>query len=124
MSSSNIKFTINFNDSDLDMEQRDDEAQRLLNDLRSLDAVEAVGRVLDPAPPEGNKALGGFLVGMLSAEVNAANAKALFGFLSDRLGGKQIELTVEANGRNLTVKAYSREELEAAIKAAHGFIAV
>jgi len=44
------------------------------------------------------------------------------GFLGDRLGGKPIELQVEDNGRKLSVKAHSREELEAAIKAAQAFI--
>jgi hypothetical protein len=78
--------------------------------------------MLDPNSPERNMSLGGFLVGILLAEVNPANGKKLLGFLGDRLGGKPIELSVEANGRKLTVKAYSREELEAAIKLAQEFI--
>lgn len=65
----------------------------------------------------GNKALGGFLIGLLLAEVSVANAQKLMGFLGDRLGGKPIELAVEANRKTLTMKAHSREELEAAIKA-------
>ncbi|BAY38699.1 hypothetical protein NIES2111_30470 [Nostoc sp. NIES-2111] len=121
---SNIKFTITFNDPDLDAEEKDEQAQRLIAELKQIDEVDAVGRVLDPNPPEGNKALGGFLAGLLMAEVNVANAKKLMGFLGDRLGGKPIELAVEANGKKLTVKAHSREELEAAIKAAQDFIAV
>ncbi len=120
---SSIKVMIAFNDPDLDTEEQEQEAQKLLNQLRELDEVEEVDRVLDPNPPEGNKALGGFLVGMLAAEVNVANVKNLMGFLGDRLGGKPIELSVEANGKKLTVKAHSREELEAAIKAAQDFIA-
>jgi hypothetical protein len=88
-----------------------------------MDEVETVDRVLDPNPPEGNKALGGFLVGLLTAEVNATNAKKLMGFLGDRLGDKPIELSVEANGKKLTVKAHSREELQDAIQAAQDFIA-
>lgn len=121
---SSIKFTITFNDLDLDEEEKDEQAQRLIAELKQIDEVDAVGRVLDPNPPEGNKALGGFLAGLLMAEVNVANAKKLMGFLGDRLGGKPIELAVEANGKKLTVKAHSREELEAAIKAAQDFIAV
>jgi hypothetical protein len=121
---SNIKFTITFNDPDLDAEEKDEQSQRLIAELKQIDEVDAVGRVLDPNPPEGNKALGGFLAGLLMAEVNVANAKKLMGFLGDRLGGKPIELAVEANGKKLTVKAHSREELEAAIKAAQDFIAV
>lgn len=120
---SSIKVTIAFNDPDLETEEQDEEAQNLLSQLRKLDEVEEVDRVLDPNPPEGNKALGGFLAGMLTAEVSPANVKKLMSFLGDRLGGKPIELSVEANGKKLTVKAHSREELEAAIKAAQDFIA-
>lgn len=119
----NIRLTIAFNDPDLDSEERDELVQRFMAELKHVDEVDTVARVLDPNPPEGNKALGGFLVGLLTAEVNAANAHKLMGFLGDRLGGKPIELSVEANGKKLTVKAHSREELEAAIKAAQDFVA-
>jgi hypothetical protein len=91
-------------------------------ELKDVDEVERVSRVLDPNPPEGNKALGGILVGLLTAEVNAENAKRVFSFLSDRLGGKAIELEVEANGKKLKVKAHSREELVVAMKAAQDFV--
>ena len=117
-----IKFTIAFNDPDLDSEERDEQAQRFMNELKQMDEVE-VDRVLDPNPPAGNKAVGAILVGLLTAQVNKENAQKVMGFLGDRLGGKPIELSVEANGKKLTVKAHSREELEAAIKAAQKFAA-
>ncbi len=120
---SSVKVTIAFNDPDLDSEDLEKQAQNLMSQMRDLDEVEAVDRVLDPHPPEGNKSVGGVLVGLLTAEVSVANVKKLMGFLGDRLGGKPIELSVEANGKKLTVKAHSREELEAAIKAAQDFIA-
>lgn len=120
---SNIKLTIAFNDPDLNSEERDEQAQRLMAELKQMDEVDAVDRVLDPNPPAGYKAIGGMLVGLLTAQVNLANAQKLMGFLGDRLGGKPIELSVEANGKKLTVKAHSREELEAAIKLAQDFIA-
>ena len=119
---SSIKFTIAFNDPELDLEERDEQAQRFMAELKQMDEVDAVDRVLDPNPPEGNKALGGFLAGLLMAEVNIENAKKLMGYIGDRLGGKPIELSVEAKGKKLTVKAHSREELEAAIKAARDFV--
>lgn len=119
---SSLKLTINFNDPDLSPEERDEQVQRLLAELKDMDEVETAYRILDPNPPEGNKALGGFLVGLLTAKVNTTNAKAAFGFLKDRLSGKLIELEVEANGKKLKVSAHSREELEFAIKAAQDFI--
>ncbi len=123
MTSDNIKFTINFSDLTLDDEERDEEVENLLYQLHDLDEVEA-NRIVDPHPPAGNKSLGALLVGVLTAEVNIANCKKVLGFLGDRLGGKPIELEVEANGRKLKVTAHSREELEAAMKAAQDFIAV
>lgn len=119
---STIKLVIAFNDPNLEPEERDEQAQVLLTELQQADEVESVKRILDPNPPEGNKSLGGFLGGILMTEVNPANGKKLLGFLGDRLGGKPIELSVEANGRKLTVKAHSREELERAIKTAQDFI--
>jgi hypothetical protein len=119
---SNVKLTINFNDPDLDSEEREDQAQQLIAELKQMDEVESVDRVEDPNPPEGNKAIGGLLVGLLMAEVNVANAQKLMGYLGDRLGGKPIELEVEANGKKLKVSAHSREELEAAITAAQKFV--
>jgi hypothetical protein len=121
--SANVKLTIAFNDPDLDSEERDEQTQRLMAELKQMDEVDAVDRVLDPNPPEGNKAVGGMLVGLLTAQVSPANVQKLMGFLGDRLSGKPIELAVEANGKKLTVKAHSREELEAAIKAAQDFVA-
>ena len=117
----NIKFTIAFNDPDLDSEELDEQAQRFIAELKQMDEID-VDRVLDPNPPEGNKAIGGILVGLLTAQVSLPNAQKLMGFLGDRLGGKPIELSVEANGKKLTVKAHSREELEAVIKAAQDFV--
>lgn len=121
---SSIKLTINFNDPSLEPEEKDEQVKRLIAELKQIDEVESVERVLDPNPPEGNKSLGGFLIGLLMAEVNTANAKKLLRFLGDRLSGKPIELSVEANGKKLTVKAHSREELEVAIKAAQDFVEV
>ena len=123
MTSDNIKLTINFSDPGLDDEERDEEVENLLYQMHDLEEVEA-NRVVDPHPPAGNKSLGALLVGVLTAEVNIANCKKVLGFLGDRLGGKPIELEVEANGRKLKVTAHSREELEAAIKAAQDFVEV
>ena len=120
---SSVKFTIAFNDPDLDSEELEEQAQNLVAQMRALDEIETVDRVLDPNPPVGNKAVGAILVGLLTAQVNKENAQKVMGFLGDRLGNKAIEMEVEANGKKLKVKASSREELEAAIEAAQRFAA-
>jgi hypothetical protein len=124
ISPSNIKLTIGFNDLSLDPEERDRESLRLMSELKDIDEVEEVNRVPDGEIPAMSKAFGGFLVGLLTAEVNPKNIKSVFRFLSDRLGGKSIELEVEANGRRLKVSAGNREELAAAVQAAQDFISV
>ncbi len=120
---SNIILTVAFTDPELNDDQLETEAQKLFSQMRDLDEIETVDRVLDPNPPERNKAVGGFLVGLLMTEVSVANFKKLGEFLGDRLGGKPIELEVEANGKKMKVSAHSREELVAAIEAAQKFVA-
>jgi hypothetical protein len=93
-----VKLTLTFNDPDWDAEEKDEEVQKLLNQMQDLDEVEESDRVLDPNPPEGNKALGGFLVGMLTVVVKPENIKTLFGFFSERLNGKPIEIAIKAPG--------------------------
>jgi hypothetical protein len=119
-SSPNLKLTIEFNDPELDPVKRDEQAKRLIAELKSLDDID-VDRV-DANLAEGTKSIGGTLVGLLTAEVSLANGKKLMGFLGDRLGGKPIEFTVEVNGKKLTAKASSREELDYAIAKANDFI--
>lgn len=117
-----VKLILCLQDPDLDEEQREKEIHKLQSQLKDLDELERVSRVIDPHPPEGNKAIGGLIVDLLLMEVSATNFKKLASFLSDRLSGKTIELEVEANGKKLKVKANSREELNAAIAAAQQFV--
>lgn len=117
-----ITFQIALRDPSLESEDHEQQAQNLLAQLKELDEVESVGRVLDPNPPPGNKALAGFLAGLLTAEVNAINVKRFLGFLGDRLGNTAIELEVEANGKRLKVKASSQAELQTALEMAQKFI--
>ncbi|HEY9639861.1 MAG TPA: CHAT domain-containing protein [Coleofasciculaceae cyanobacterium] len=117
-----IKLTIHLADPDLDAEEQDEAAQRLLSQLKDLDEVESADRVLDPNPPAGNKSFGGFLPGRVATEVKPANVKPLFGFLSDRFSYKPIEVEVEVNGKTLKVKANSPEELAEVIQTMQLFI--
>ena len=123
MTSSNITLTIAVTDPELDSEELEAQAQNLLIQLKDLDEVEAVNRVLDPNPPAGNKTVGGFLVGLLMTEVSVANFKKLGAFLGDRLGNKPVKLKVKApDGRELELEASSREEFDYAYEKAQAFL--
>ncbi|MBD6617101.1 hypothetical protein FNW02_14970 [Komarekiella sp. 'clone 1'] len=121
-SESNVKLTIALDNPDLDAEEQEEETRNLLREIRNLD-VESAELVAVTETPKGSKALGGFLLGVLQAEVSLANFKKVLGFVGDRLGNKTIELEIEANGKKLKVKASSREELTAAIQQAQNFVA-
>ncbi|BAY47290.1 hypothetical protein SAMD00079811_49070 [Scytonema sp. HK-05] len=114
---SDVKLTITFTDPDLDAEEKDKEVQKLLAQMKDLDEVEAVDRVINSNAPEGSKSVTGWVVAQLISFVKPENVKQVWGFLSDRLGNKLIEVEAEANGKKIKIKASSRQELEAAVKA-------
>lgn len=121
-----LDVTIDLRNSEPDFAPEELEAltQRLFQQMGGLDEIERVNRIPEQNPPIGSKPLSAaFLVGLLTAEVNAKNIKALLDFIWERLSGKPIELKVEANGKKLEVKAYSQQELSATIAAAQEFLA-
>ena len=119
---SNVELTVGFNDPNLDCEERAAQAQTLWAELQDREEVEALGRVPDPNPPEGNKG-GSFLMGLLTAEVSLANVRKLLGFLGERLGNKPIKLKVKApDGRELELEASSQDEFNFAYQKAQDFL--
>lgn len=108
---STVKLTIALKDQDLDEERLERTTQNLLREIEDYDGVEQAGLAVVEETPEGAKSFGGFVLGILKAEVNFKNIKAVLAFLGERLSGKMIELEVEANGKKLKVKANNQEEL-------------
>ena len=119
----NVQVTVAIQDSDLDEEELQASIEKLLPQIREVDGIERADLVADEAVPKDSKAFGGFLMGMLTAEVNPANIKKLMIFLSDRLGGKQIEMALKTpDGRELNLKASSQAEFEFAFQKAQEFL--
>lgn len=122
---SNVTVTISFQDPELDEIGLQEDTESLCQQIAEVDGVERSDLISVETPPPGSRALGGFLIGMLTAEVNPASIKALFGFLSERLSGKEIEMTLEApDGRKLSIKASSQAEFEFAMRQAKEFLEV
>ena len=118
-----MKIIIAIQDRDLDDASLQEFTEILCQQITEVDGVEQANLVAVETPPEGSRALGGFLLGILTAEVNPANIKTLFRFLSDRLGGQTIKMSIETpDGRKLNVEASSQEEFEFAVKQAKNFI--
>jgi len=122
-STSDIQVTISLSDPSLNDEELDEEVENLLPQISQVDGVAQAAKVPIEEAPKGAKALGGFLLGILTAEVNPANIKALFGFLSERLGGKPIEMSLKApDGRELSIKVSSQAEFDYAYQKAQEFL--
>ncbi|MEH2268803.1 MAG: hypothetical protein V7K68_10270 [Nostoc sp.] len=121
MSNIQVKITL-LKDERLEDGELQEKTENLLQDIKQEVEVESAGLVAVNNSEKGAKDIGGFLLGVLTAEVNVANIKSLLRLLSDRLLGKTIEMEVTANGKTLKVKASSTVELNAAIKAAQEFV--
>jgi hypothetical protein len=120
---SNVQVTISLAELGLDDEKLQTEVENLLPQLREVDGVEDADLVAVENAPKGTKSISGFVWGLLTAQVKAANIKTLFKFLSDRFGNKPIKIGVKApDGRELNVEASSREEFEFALQKAQNFL--
>lgn len=108
-----IELTIDFQDS-TSIAKQEKLTQTVWEQIKKMPGVK-VDRVVDPNPPEGSKAIGAFLWGLLQAEVSTKSVKTVFGFLGDRLGDKPIKGKAKfSDGREFEFEASSRAELLAA----------
>ena len=114
----NVFVNLELVDSSLDAEDLQAAARNLLKQVRAVDGVEEADLVAVTDVPEGSMALGGFVVGLLTAEVSAANLKKLGGFLKDRIVGKTLKMSVEGYGKKIAIEANSQAEFDYAIQKA------
>lgn len=120
---SNVQVTISLTELGLDDEELQAQVQNLIPQLKDVDGVEDADLVAVTEIPKDSKALGGFLLGLLNAELNPANLKALFSFLGERFGNKPIKMVLKApDGRELNIEASSREEFDFAYLKAQEFL--
>ena len=119
----NVFVNLELVDSSLDAEDLQAAARNLLKQVRAVDGVEEADLVAVTDVPEGSMALGGFVVGLLTAEVSAANLQKLGGFLKDRIIGKNLKMSVEAYGKKIAIEGSSQVEFEYALQKANEQIA-
>ncbi|WP_434687773.1 sugar ABC transporter permease [Pseudanabaena minima] len=119
----NICVNLELVDPSLDAEDLQAAARNLLKQVRAVDGVEEADLVAVTDVPDGAMALGGFVVGLLTAEVSADNLKKLGGFLKDRIVGKTLKMSVEAYGKKIAIEGSSQVEFEYALQKANEQIA-
>jgi hypothetical protein len=108
----NICINLELVDSSLDAEDLQLAARNLLKQVRAVDGVEEADLVAVTDVPDGAMALGGFVVGLLTAEISADNLKKLGGFLKDRIIGKSLKMSVEGYGKKIAIEASSQTEFD------------
>jgi|SRR5919199_4882410 hypothetical protein len=123
--SSYVQIVLHLNEPEMSDERLESLSQSLLQEFRERDEVERVSRVIDPNPPIGNMAGGGYLPGWLKVEVTLPNIIAFVRFLGDRLINKTFELEVEYKDKEITkikAKGSSREDIKALLEEAKSVI--
>ncbi|NEO55327.1 MAG: hypothetical protein F6K54_20985 [Okeania sp. SIO3B5] len=68
------------------------------------------------------KSIGGFLIGILTAEINAKNLKALVRYLVNRRPGKTFKIKAEGNGRKIDIEVGNLEDLKKALAEVDDFL--
>lgn len=122
INSTYLNLTITIEDPDLDDEEKDLEARRLLAELKSMDEVEQVSLAASRNETENAKSgVVETLIGILTAEISAKNIKAVLERL-EVYSKRSIEMEIEGNGRKLKLKVNSQRDLEKAIEAAQKFV--
>jgi chromatin segregation and condensation protein Rec8/ScpA/Scc1 (kleisin family) len=118
-----VQLTFAVNDPELDDEERQEIAQKLLRQLKQLDEVERVERAEDLSQEEGARVVLATLVGVLTAKVSVENVGKVLGFVGDRLIDKSIIIKVKVGEQEVEIEAKSRKELEEAEKVANNLLA-
>ena len=122
MSLENIQLTISLSDQQLEEDQLEEDTQNILSEIEKFDGVQKADLISIETAEARAKNIGGFLIGILTAEINAKNLKALVGYLSDRLSGKTVKIKAEGNGRKIDIEVGNLEDLKKALAEVDDFL--
>ncbi|NEQ35769.1 MAG: hypothetical protein F6K40_05500 [Okeania sp. SIO3I5] len=122
MSLENIQLTITLSDPKLKEDRLQEDTENMLSEIKEFDGVQKADLMpIEKAEP-GSKSIGGFLIGILTAEINAKNIKALVGYLGNNLYGKTIKINAEGNGRKIDIEVRNLEDLNKALAEVDNFL--
>ncbi|NEQ33461.1 MAG: hypothetical protein F6K04_21105 [Leptolyngbya sp. SIO4C5] len=116
--SKTVWLTIDWREADDAMSKAQQEAftEMLFRELNGFDEVERVERVADPEVPTGGMGAQ-WLWSVLTAEVTVENIGKLAKEVQERLPGKPIEFSIEANadGKKVFAKNVRPDDLDATL---------
>ena len=114
MSLENIQLTITLSDPRLTPERLQTDTRNILSEIKEFDGVQNADLIPIETVEPGTMGVGGFLVGILTAEINVENTKGLVRYLGDRLYGKAIKMKIkiQGNGQEVEVEIEGRNATE------------
>lgn len=108
-----ISIVFDFRTSDDERDVLERRTQTLLREMQGLEVIARARRVVDPEPPPGNLAGGGWLMGVLQAEVTPANAGKLCNWLQQKFGKQPIKLKVKGTyGEEYDIEVGNPDDFE------------
>ncbi len=123
ISPQNLYLTVDFRSAyaDLSPKQLDDFTSAVFQELRSLDSVEQVQRVVDPNPPVGSMG-GATLMGILMTEVSLENIRKLLGYVGQKFGSKPVDIEIDVStptqNRKIKLAGVRPEDLDKVVAVA------
>ncbi|NES04551.1 MAG: hypothetical protein F6K22_17980 [Okeania sp. SIO2F4] len=116
MSLENIQLTITLSDSKLEDDRLQEDTRNILSEVKKFDGVQKADLMSIETAEPGAMGIGGFLVGILTAEINIENTKGLVKYLGNRLYGKTIKMKITAKGNGqeieVEIEGCNAKELE------------
>lgn len=103
-SESTFEITFALDDPNLDDNERQEFAKKLLKQLREQGDAERVERADDLNLETGSKGGLDKLVGVLTAEVKFSNVVKFFSFVGEKFSDKPIKVHVKVGDREMTVE--------------------
>lgn len=107
-----VQFTFAVNDPELEDDERQEIARKLLRELRQMDEVENADFAKELKLEPGAKSVLATIVGVLTAEVSVENIQKVLGFIGDRIPNKPVVIKVKVGEKEVEIEAKSRKELE------------
>lgn len=107
-----VQFIFAVNDPELEDDERQEIARKLLRELRQLDEVENADFAKDLKLELGAKSALATIAGFLTAEVSLENFQKVLGFIGDRIPNKPVVIKLKVGEQEVEIEAKSRKELE------------
>lgn len=108
-----VTIELDFRQPTDDPEVLERQTQTLWRELQAVDAIESVGRVADPNPPEGNFSGGGLVPGLVKLALTPVNLGAAVGWLKQKLGKQPIKVKVKsARGDEYEIDVRNPDDFE------------